>query len=82
MNFPIDYPDPNLAGKPKGMAQVLRERGLWREGLLKKCRLCTTSEVVEGDPVRTECCAQRILELQPDFRAQRSRLEEIAEKKG
>ena len=76
MIFPEDYEDASLRGKAKGMKLVLQERGLWKEGLRKKCADC------KQEPVRPDCCAQRILELQPDFQAQRSRLEEIADRAG
>ena len=33
MVFPEDYSDPALRGKPKGIKQVLLERGLWRNGM-------------------------------------------------
>ena len=38
MIFPSNHPQyPN---KPKGMRQVLIERGLWKEGLIGDCKLC------------------------------------------
>jgi len=79
MVFPDDHSDLTLRGKAKGMKLVLMERGLWREGLLKTCEKCRLK--VE-EPARSVCCAQRILELQPDFLAQKSLLEEIAEAEG
>lgn len=80
MVFPMDHPDEALRGKAKGMKQVLLERGLWRVGLGKSCAACTKEK--DKDPCRTSCCASRILELQPDFKAQRSLLVEIGEQEG
>jgi len=68
-----------LRGKAKGMKFLLMERGLWREGLLKACEKCRLK--VE-EPARSDCCAQRILEVQSDFLAQKSLLEEIPEAEG
>jgi len=53
---------PAFSGKPKGMQEVLVERGLWRDKLHTQCKgSCTSSS----------CCGKQILELQPDFMAQR-----------
>ena len=66
-------------GEPKGMKIVLEERGLWKDGMLKKCKECKNhtqvSEIVD-------CCAHRILSLEPDFLSQKSQLEEIVESAG
>jgi hypothetical protein len=73
MIFPGDhakYPD-----QPKGMREVLTERGLWHLNLLMACRSQCAAEA-------TNCCAKRILELQPDFLAQKSRVQEIIEAAG
>ena len=64
----------NENGEPKGMKQVLIERGLWEEGLHADCQLCKDKI---DDITRTDCCARRILSLQPDFLAQKSALEEV-----
>jgi len=61
-------------GKPKGMKQVLIERGLWKNSLLADCKLCKDKVIDEN---RVDCCARRILSLQPDFVNQKSALEEI-----
>ncbi len=59
MIFPLDYHIPELCGQPKGLKQVLKERGLWpNEGL----------KLEE---------ARRVLSQQPDFLAQKGRLEEV-----
>ena len=58
----------------KGIKQVLIERGLWRDGLNADCQLCKNK--VE-DMNRTNCCARRIISLQPDFLSQKSALEEV-----
>lgn len=73
MIFPADHPEyPN---QPKGMKQVLLERALWRDGLLMQCKLKCPSGAAD-------CCAKRILELQPDFMAQRSLVQEVIEAAG
>jgi hypothetical protein len=79
MVFPANYPDENLREKAKGMKQVLQERGLWKNTLVGICKKC---KIAVKDPEQLECCAQRILELQPDFMAQKTMLEEIAEAEG
>jgi len=63
----------NENNEPKGMKQVLIERGLWKDRLNADCQLC--KDKVE-DINRTDCCAQRIISLQPDFLLQKSALEE------
>ena len=73
MNFPSDHPEyPDM---PKGMKQVLTEQGLWKEKLLMKCK---DSCEVEG----TTCCVMRILDLQPDFKEQRSLVQEVIKAAG
>lgn len=73
MSFPADHAaHPNA---PKGMKQVLLERGLWRRGLLMKCK--------DGcQALATDCCALRILKEQPDFKEQRSLVQETIESAG
>ncbi|KAH8825538.1 hypothetical protein DL96DRAFT_1734433 [Flagelloscypha sp. PMI_526] len=60
---------------PKGMKMVLEERGLWRKGLLMKC---DTGECCDEG----SCCAQQILQAQPDFREQKSLVQETIESRG
>lgn len=73
MVFPADHPEfPNEA---KGMKQVLMERGLWREGLLKECKGKCSHDT-------RDCCATKILSLQPDFVAQKSLVQEVIEAAG
>lgn len=79
MVFPDDYEIEHLRGQPKGIRQVLQDRGLWREGLKRLCPLCKSGN---KDDERNSCCAERILGLQPDFKAQKSLLEEIATEEG
>lgn len=79
MIFPDDYENIALRGKPKGMKTVLIERGLWREKLSADCKLCKEKVI---DDNRIDCCARRIISLQPDFIGQKGLLEEIVEKAG
>ena len=74
-----------LAGEPKGMKQILLERGLWKNSLKKTCKLCKSDNPDVDDRFnmnRKDCCVDRIIELQPDFQAQVSVLEELVIKKG
>jgi hypothetical protein len=72
MIFPPDHlVFPNQA---KGMKAVLEEHGLWIEGILMQCQKCEIKA--------THCCARRILDLQPDFAAQRSLVQEVIEAAG
>jgi hypothetical protein len=75
MSFPANHPKRELRGKPKGMQQVLKERGLFRKGLAMKC-----TESCDNDA--TDCCARRILDNQPDFREQKSLVQETLENAG
>lgn len=73
MIFPLDHPTyPNEA---KGIKHVLAERGLLPNGLRGKCKEKCGVEA-------TSCCCKRILELQPDFRAQKSLVQEVIEEAG
>lgn len=73
MIFPDNHPtNPNEA---KGMKQVLKERGLFRERLRGKCKdYC--------HPDNAHCCMKKILENQPDFMEQRSLVQEVIEEAG
>jgi len=72
MVFPINHPE--HPDQPKGMKQVLIERGLWSNNLQMKCGSC--------DADSTQCCARRILDLQPDFKEQWSLVQEVIESAG
>jgi hypothetical protein len=61
MDFPPDHP--NFPNQPKGIKQVLIERGLWDNKL-------------------TMQCAKQILNLQPDFKEQKSLVQEVIETAG
>jgi transposase len=75
MVFPTDHPThPN---QPKGIKQVLNERGLWRQGLhleCKKPKICSIDSI--------DCCARRLLSQQPDFLEQKSSVQEVIEAAG
>ena len=72
MVFPSNYS--KYPNQPKIIKQVLIERGLWKNSLLADCKLCKDKVIDEN---RVDCCARRILSLQPDFVNQKSALEEI-----
>lgn len=64
-------------GEPKGMKVVLQERGLWPAGkFVKECKKGIHTAAAR------DCCATRILELQPDFLEQRSMVAETIEDAG
>jgi hypothetical protein len=72
MVFLPNHPDhPN---KPKGMREVLKERGLYPAGLRGKCKKCP----IDDD----HCCCKSILARQPDFLAQKSLVQEVVEAAG
>ena len=80
MSFAKDYYNRELAGKPKGIKRVLKERGLWPErGLVLECR--TTHNQPGCDP-EGGCCARRVLEAERDFQDQKGRLQEEVEALG
>lgn len=79
MVFPMNHEMPALRGKPKGIEQVLRERGLWRNKNAAgvKFRLqCPKKDGREGcptnleDPSVNECCARKVLSRERDFKDQ------------
>lgn len=77
---PMYYDDdhPTMPGWFKGMANIIKERGLWPEnGLLAQC------EGFKCEDGKTDCCCcRRLLFTQPDFVAQKSQLEELIESRG
>ena len=64
----------NYEGAPKGLKQVLLERGLWIDKLPKDCK----AKFAVG--VNPACCALHRLGAQPDFKAQKSILYEAIAK--
>ena len=81
MQFPPDYDEPDLAGKPKGIKQILKERGLWpAQGLRLNCPPSdgqSKSCQPEGG-----CCARKVLAAERDFREQKCQLQEELEARG
>ena len=87
MIFPENHPEVLLRGKPKSLKQILIERGLWRNQasdgrafLLE----CPTSHNRPGCDLslKGNCCARAVMSKQPDFQAQRGRLQEEVEATG
>jgi len=74
MIFPADHP--TFPDKPKGMKQILTERGLFRAKLMMQCKK------PDCNPDATDCCAKRIIDLQPDFKEQKSLVHETIEAAG
>ena len=80
MSFPLDYYNRELAGKPKGITRVLKERGLWPErGLVLEC---PTTHNRPGCALEGGCCSRRVLEAERDFQDQKGRLQEEVERLG
>ena len=87
MVFSQDYPDPRLRGQPKGIRQVLVERGLWqdhRKDGSKFLLSCPKGKKQFGcDPaLNGECCATTLLQSQKDFKEQKGALQELVESTG
>lgn len=72
MVFPDNHPQ--FPGQPKGIRQVMMERGIWRQGLTLDCK--------KSCPAERNCCARTILAAQEDFRAQKGRIQEEVEGRG
>lgn len=78
MCYPPDHD--KFPGCAKGARAILQERGLWRDGLLLTC-----SNKMAGhkeDSPEEDCCARAILKRQPDFKAQKSQIEEYLTSQG
>jgi len=71
----MTFTDVNGVVKPKGIRRVLEERGLWIPGLKRKCHACTQHD---PDPNKLDCCATRILSVQPDFASQKMHIQEVS----
>ena len=74
MQFPPDYVNPELAGKPKGIKKILQERGLWKETYRLACPKCSAD--------KKDCCARKVLAAEQDFREQKGQLREELEARG
>ncbi|KAB5588389.1 Periplasmic nitrate reductase [Ceratobasidium theobromae] len=75
--YPDDHPRLDRRGWFKGMAQILRERGLGH--IAERRAQCPGFKC---EPGRTDCCCRRALLSQPDFETRDSSLEEAALKHG
>jgi hypothetical protein len=70
-------------GQQKGARVVLQERGLWNANLVLQCKNPEKPESYNSNCLNgCRKCAKGILAMEPDFLAQRSRLEEIIEGAG
>lgn len=51
----------------KGIKAVVQEHGLWKTGMGMECsdKACSIED-------QTDCCCRHILDLQPDFKSQKS----------
>ncbi len=75
MVYESDHPE--FPGLQKGMRDILKEWGLWRSHLLMQCK-----DGVHDETTPDSCCALRILENQPDFKEQRSLVQEVIKEAG
>lgn len=81
MKFSTDDSVPfHRRGKAKGIKIVLEERGLWpyNTALRLDCQTKKSSKEHHG----ISCCARQLLSQQPDFKSQKSRLQEEIEARG
>ena len=68
MIFPPNHP--TFSNQPKGLRHVLAERGIDTRHLSRgKCKKC--------EPGEEACCCRRIMENQPDFKDQKSLVQEV-----
>jgi hypothetical protein len=81
MVYPDNHVEVELRGKQKGMRTILLKRELYRNGLKKKCNDCKTIKLREQN-TKIDCCGLKILELQPDFQAQKGIIQEEIERQG
>lgn len=85
MNFPGDYEVENLRGLPKGIKQVLLERGLWSDVKEDGSRFvyrCPIKDQKSTCSPKGGCCAVSTLALEPDFQSQKGSLQEEIEALG
>jgi hypothetical protein len=73
MVFPPNHP--TYSNQPKGLRHVLAERGIDTNGIRGVCK----SKCEVG---ATTCCCQRIMASQPDFKSQKSLVQEVIEEAG
>ena len=80
MSFPLDYYNRDLAGKPRGIKRVLKERGLWPErGLVLEC---PTTHNSPGCTPEGGCCARQVLGPEQDYQDQGGLLQGEVEELG
>jgi hypothetical protein len=89
MIFPDDHPNRKFAGQPKGIKQVLVERGLWPQSGQRSDGLaflldCSTADGKPGcsQDLPGGCCARSLLGAQQDFKEQSGRIQEEVEAGG
>ena len=77
---PLYFADdhPSMPGWFKGMKAIIREWGLWPERRMLAAQ-CTEFHCPPG---RTDCCCWWLLFTQPNFKGQRSQLQELIKRRG
>eukprot|EP00122_Pirum_gemmata_P003260 Pgem_evm1s2949 len=84
MNFVNNFGNENdpidvwRRGKSKGIKIILQERRLWVEGV----KLDYDKIIKKNGCKGRTCCARRMLQCQPDFREQKSIIEELIPRYG
>ena len=78
-SFYFSEDHPSMPGWFKGMEIIIRERGLWPEGVSDLLSQCPGFHCLPG---HTDCCCWRILFIQPNFISQKSQLQELVESRG
>lgn len=67
----------HMCGQPKGLQRVLQERELWPKGGLYLDCAARKRKHIGG-----QCYARQVLAQQPDFQAQKGRVQEVVEGRG
>ena len=84
-HYSVGADDVEVKGNAKGLATILQERGLFtrtsedgrKYNLCKQCHSCQQGTVSPTYP--ENCCATKVLSLQPDFAAQKAWVQEICD---
>jgi hypothetical protein len=75
---------PGFVGKPKGIKQILWERGLWRPGMVRSKTDAEIKRILlqDGVPPADDMYYDKVLAACPDFALEKSALQEMVEARG